>query len=153
MEESTLERELTLPDEREFTVSGTVRLSAGASDEVIDAMAGRQGRVSADSSSRLFHRPAHRASMALDGSAGAPDLETAWVPHEPVTGEWIAVDFPERRLSSFTLTQGEGAYASRALVSLDDAEPFEVVLQPGKSTITLPRPTDCLLYTSPSPRD
>lgn len=142
VEESTLERELTLPDEREFTVSGTVRLSAGASDEVIDAMAGRQGRVSADSSSRLFHRPAHRASMALDGSAGAPDLETAWVPHEPVTGEWIAVDFPERRLSSFTLTQGEGAYASRALVSLDDAEPFEVVLQPGKSTITLPRPTE-----------
>lgn len=141
-EEPSLEREFTLPDRRRFEASGTVRLSAGVSDAAIDELAGTGGEVVARSSSRAFGDPGSRASMALDDSGGGPDLSTAWVPNEPVVGEWISVDFPERRLLSFTLTQDGTSRATRALVSVDDGEPTEVALQSGTSRITLPEPVD-----------
>lgn len=141
-EEPRLEREFTLPDERRFEATGTVRLSGGASDAAIDEFAGLDDEVVAQSSSRAFGSPSARASMALDDNGGEPDLSTAWVPNEPVVGEWISVDFPQRRLSSFTFTQDSTSWATRALVSVDDGEPIEVVLDKGTSRITLPETVD-----------
>ena len=59
--------------------------------------------------------------MALDTVGGDADRSTAWSPGGPVVGEWISVDFPQRRLASFTFTQGVStSFATRALVSVDD---------------------------------
>lgn len=141
-EEPRLEREFTLPDARRFEGTGTVRLAGGVSDADIDAVAGTDTSVVAQSSSRAFNNPNARASMVLDNSGGEADGSTAWVPNEPVVGEWISVDFPERRLSAFTFTQDSASYATKALVSIDDGEPFEVTLDKGTSRIALPEPTD-----------
>lgn len=141
-EEPRLEREFTLPDERRFEAAGSVRLSGGATDAAIDDLAGLGDEVVAQSSSRAFGSPSARASMALDDSGGDPDLSTAWVPNEPTVGEWISVDFPRRRLSSFTFTQDSMGWATKALVSVDDGEPFEVALDKGTSRITLPESMD-----------
>lgn len=141
-EEPSLEREFTLPDERRFEGSGTVRLSGGVSDADIDTVAGMGSSVVAQSSSRAFSNPNARASMALDNSGGDPDESTAWVPNEPVVGEWISVDFPDRRLSSFTFTQDSTSYATKALVSVNDGDPFEVALTNGQSRIALPSTTE-----------
>ena len=141
-EEPALEREFTLPDERRFEATGTVRLAGGVSDAAIDELAGQTDDVVAQSSSRAFSNPNARASMALDDVGGDPDPATAWVPNEPVVGEWISVDFPERRLSSFTFTQDSTSWATRALVSVNDGEPTEVALGQGTSRITLPEAVD-----------
>lgn len=141
-EEPRLEREFTLPDERRFEGTGTVRLAGGVSDADIDKAAGMGGSVVAQSSSRAFSNPNARASMALDNSGGDPDGSTAWVPNEPVVGEWISTDFPERRLSSFSFTQDSTSYATKALVSVNDGEPIEVSLTKGTSRIVLPKPVD-----------
>ncbi|KGN32686.1 hypothetical protein N802_17150 [Knoellia sinensis KCTC 19936] len=151
-EEPRLEREFTLPDERRFEGSGTVRLAGGVTDAEIDTFAGISGEVVAQSSSRAFGNPNARASMALDDRGGDPDESTAWVPNEPVVGEWISVDFPQRRLSSFTFSQGEGgSRGTKALVSVNDGETFEVALDAGTTRITLPEPVDAtkvrLLFT------
>lgn len=141
-DEARLEREFTLPDARTFEGSGTVRLASGASDAEIDTLAGAEGDVVAQSSSRSFDTPGARASMALDDVGGEADLSTAWVPGDPVVGEWISVDFPQRRLASFTFTQGTSSHATKALVSVNDGEPFEVGLGAGTSEISLPQATD-----------
>lgn len=142
-EEHRLEREFTLSEQREFEVSGTVRLAGGISDERIDALSGRDDNVQAQSSSRIFNNPTARASLAFDDAGGDPDLSTAWVPNEPVTGEWITLKFPQRRLSSFTVSQAaEGAHATKALVSIDDGEPFEVALGNGTHRVALPKAMD-----------
>ncbi|WP_353953641.1 alpha-(1-_3)-arabinofuranosyltransferase family protein [Knoellia sp. S7-12] len=142
-EEHRLEREFTLADKRQFTTSGTVRLAGGASDSRIDALSGRRGDIQAESSSRAFNNPNARASQAFDDTGGEPDRSTAWVPNEPVLGEWITLKFPERRLSSFSVTQGAvGARATKALVSVNDGEPFEVELGAGTHRVQLPDPVD-----------
>ncbi|EAP99253.1 putative membrane protein [Janibacter sp. HTCC2649] len=142
-EEHRLEREFTLDQERSFSPSGTVRLAGGVLDSRIDELAGGQGTVVADSSSRVFNNPSQRASMAFDDVGGEPDRETAWVPNEPVVGEWLTLKFPERRLSSFTITQAAtGAHVTRALVSVNDGEPFEATLVSGTSRVQLPEAVD-----------
>ncbi|MGE9807702.1 alpha-(1-_3)-arabinofuranosyltransferase domain-containing protein [Janibacter sp. G1551] len=139
VEEPVLEREFALPDTRRYRVSGMVQLADGASDDALDALAGANDDVVATSSSRAGNASRNRASMALDDSGGEANLETAWQPGGPVVGEWIAVDFPSRRLRDFTLTQAEGGgQAVRALVSVDDGEPFEVELTAGRNRISLP---------------
>lgn len=141
--ESRLEREFVLPDDRRFVVGGLVRLAAGVSDAAMADLAGRSDVVRAQASSRLFNRPQARAEHAVDSVGGRADLTTAWVPNDPVVGEWIAVDFPERRLSSFAITQNEGPdIATGILVSINDEEPFEATLDAGRTVVRLPEPTD-----------
>lgn len=74
-DERAIVRSFGLPTSRTFTPTGTVRLAANASDEVIDAIVGPSGRTGpvVSSSSRLLGAPAARASAALDG-----DPATAW---------------------------------------------------------------------------
>jgi arabinofuranan 3-O-arabinosyltransferase len=142
-EESRLVREFALPDERTMTVTGTVRLAPSISDTTADRLAGLGGPVVAESSSRVFDQVSARASMALDDGLTGPNLATAWVPGRSVVGEWISVDFPAQRLASFTVSQDDGpALATRALVSVDDGEPFEVDLVAGTTNVVLPEPVE-----------
>lgn len=137
--EATMQRRFVLPVARELEVRGTVRLAQGASDADLDALAGADSTVSVTASSRAFHNPALRASAAVDEAGGAPDLTTAWVPNDPVVGEWIRFTFPRRTLSGFDVTQpAQGALASKVLVSVDDGEPFEAVLGAGTTRVDLP---------------
>lgn len=141
-EEPRLERDLTLPDKRRYDVTGTVRLAGGVADSEIDRLLGASDEVVAESSSRAFNNPALRAGAALDSVGGAADLGTGWIPADPVIGEWLSADFPSRRLTAFSLTQNAtGAIITSALVSINDAEPFPVTLQPGKTRIALPKET------------
>lgn len=142
--EPGLVREFTIPDGRAMTVSGTVRLASGIADSRIDRLSGTAGSTRAESSSRLFFRPDARASMAIDATgSGDPDLESAWRPNDPVVGEWIAIDIPTQELAAFTITQPEiGPYATTALVSVNDGDPFEAELGPGTTEVELPAVVD-----------
>lgn len=142
-EEHRLEREFTLSQPRELTISGSVRLAGGVPDSRIDAVAGVRGDVTAESSSRIFTSSDARASKAFDDTGGEPDRSTAWVPNEPVVGEWITLGFPSRRLRSFTVTQADaGPHASEAAVSVNEGEPFVVGLGPGATRVELPEAVD-----------
>ena len=139
--EARLERMFSLPDYRSYDISGVVRLSASASDETIDDLAGLSRAVRATATSRAFGNPDVRAGAALDSVGEAPDLSTGWVPEDPVVGESVAIDFPDRRVESFTVTQrSDGSHATAALVSLDDGDPFPVALGPGTTEVRVPEP-------------
>lgn len=141
VEESRLQRIFSLPDSRTFAVSGIVRLAADVSDTHIDALAGADSSVIVKASSRAFNRLSSRGAMAVDGQTYRGDRSTAWLPDDPVVGEWISVDFPAQELVSFTITQPDlGSHASAALVSINDGEPFEASLGPGRSEVLLPEP-------------
>jgi arabinofuranan 3-O-arabinosyltransferase len=140
--EATLRRQFSMPVARDVEASGTVRLAQGAPDADLDALAGADPVVAARASSRAFHNPALRASQAIDRIDGRPDLRTAWVPNDPVVGEWIRFTFPRRSISGFDITQpDQGAHASKVLVSVDDGKPFEAALAPGTSRVDLPERT------------
>lgn len=78
-EELSLSRLFTVPATRQFSLSGTARLSAAASDEQIDDALGLPADgdmvVSARSSSRLPGSLTSRARSAVDG-----DPDTRWTP-------------------------------------------------------------------------
>ncbi len=137
-EEPRLERDFALPDDRLFTVRGHAALAGGVMDERIDALGGVGGEVVASSSSRAGSRPQARASAALDGSADQPDLNSGWSPSDPVVGEWLRADFPERRMAGFTVTQAGASVANRVWVRVNDGDPFEARLGPGTTTVKLP---------------
>jgi arabinofuranan 3-O-arabinosyltransferase len=140
VEEARLDREVQLPAERAFAVAGTARIAPTAPDADVDRVAGTHSDVEVTTSSRAFGNLALRGAAALDGTVDDADLSTAWVPMEPVVGEWILARFPARPLDRFTITQPEiGPVATKVLVSVDDGQPFERTLGPGVSTVQLPR--------------
>jgi arabinofuranan 3-O-arabinosyltransferase len=137
-EEARLDRDFALPDARTFRVAGTLRAAVTSSDADLDALAGQRGAVVTATSSRAFDFPALRGSYALDVRAdGAPELGTAWVPADPVVGEWLDVRFPRRDVSTVTITQAGGGggpadigYADRAELVFDDGSRYVAPLQP-----------------------
>lgn len=139
-EEVGLNRDFLLPQDRTFSASGVVRLGVGARDEVIDALAGHSPGVRVSASSREDGDLRRRASNVLDTRAGGPDLTTGWTPQNPVVGEWIRADFPERTLSEFTVTQDGDSTVTRAWVRIDDGPAQSVTLQDGESVVRLPAP-------------
>lgn len=141
--EPGLAREFSLPDARDLSVSGTVRLAPAIADSRIDVLQGVTRDVRAESSSRLLNRPTARASMAVDTGITARNRNTAWIPNDPVVGEWISLDFPKQQVRSFTVTQPAfGPHATTVLVSVDDGEPFEAALEHGATRIRLPEAQD-----------
>jgi arabinofuranan 3-O-arabinosyltransferase len=70
-EETSLQREFSLPTRRSFTLAGQARLSNAATDDVLDRTLGQraagQGGVTATSRRRLPGGLANRASSAIDG--------------------------------------------------------------------------------------
>lgn len=155
-EEPRLARDLTLPDARRMTMTGTVRITGTTPDAVLERLLGRDAAVTAAASSRAPDAPATRATAAVDVTrAGRPDLRTAWVPADPVVGEWVEIRFPRRQLRSgdrLTVTQdaSPGAAAvTRARVEVAGGAGYDVQLGPGAVAVPLPTgPADRIRLTA-----
>jgi arabinofuranan 3-O-arabinosyltransferase len=138
-EERVLDRELWLPAERDFAVTGLAAAGPGLPDPVVDQLAGARGDVLASSSSRFFDAVGARASQALDG-----DPDSAWVPDGRGPGEWIELRLPGERLDHVEVVQAvpKGLVGVDAItaaeVSIDGAKPFLVNLRQGTSRIDFP---------------
>ena len=138
-EERILDRELWLPAERAFTVSGLAAAGPNLPDLVVDRLAGAPRGVRASSSSRFFDAIGARASRALDG-----DPSSAWVPDGRGPGEWIELELPGDRLDHVdvlqTLPKGpSGAdVITGAEVSINGGRPFLVGLGQGSTRIDFP---------------
>ncbi|NNN22132.1 MAG: DUF3367 domain-containing protein [Acidimicrobiales bacterium] len=94
--EATLARDIWLPTERTFAVTGTVAINASTPDEVVDSILGRPGSngsgMVARSSGRLPGFLDSRASMAFDGNSS-----TSWSPGSGLNqqiGAWVELDLP-----------------------------------------------------------
>ncbi|TPG17843.1 DUF3367 domain-containing protein [Pedococcus bigeumensis] len=113
-EETTLDRTVTLPDQRAFLPVATIR-STGMSEVIADRLAGTEWDVRTTASSRRDDSPLNRSSLVLDG-----DDRTAWVPAAG-TGDWMQAELTEaQRLSSVRITQPNGdRRISEVAVSLD----------------------------------
>lgn len=94
-EEPALRRRLDVPGAREFTLAGEARISAEATDPVVDRLLGiagaADGGVTARSSARLAGSLAARSSSAIDG-----DPATAWsTPFNALVGQYVEYVLPE----------------------------------------------------------
>lgn len=139
--ESRIHRVLSLPVDRTFRFTGTARLASTLPDDGIDELLGSERGVTASSTSRAFDNPGLRASAAIDGSPGLPNLLTSWVPADPVLGESIVASFPAQPLTEFSVDQPDsGRIITRVLVSVNEGAPFEATLQRGHSLVRLPQP-------------
>ena len=90
-----LVREFSLPTDRSFALSGTVRMNPTAPDDLIDRLLGipgaDQGGITAVSSQYLDGNPRARASSAFDG-----DATTAWsTKFATPVGQWVQVTTPQ----------------------------------------------------------
>jgi arabinofuranan 3-O-arabinosyltransferase len=138
-EERILDRELWLPAERAFTVSGRAAAGPNLPDLVVDRLAGAPPGVRASSSSRFFDAIGARASRALDG-----DPSSAWVPDGRGPGEWIELELPGDRLDHIDVLQTvpkgpSGAdVITGAEVSINGGKPFLVSLGQGSTRIDFP---------------
>jgi arabinofuranan 3-O-arabinosyltransferase len=138
-EEPVLDRELWLPAERDFTVTGLAAAGPNLPDLVVDRLAGAPRGVRASSSSRFFDAIGARASRALDG-----DPSSAWVPDGRGPGEWIELELPGDRLDHVDVLQTvpEGATGADAItgaeVSINGGKPFLVGLKQGSTRIGFP---------------
>ncbi|MET0447350.1 MAG: hypothetical protein ABW004_03045, partial [Aeromicrobium sp.] len=134
-EEAGLERDFSIPDARSFDVQGTVRVD-DVREDVYDRLAGIP--AGATSSSRAFDNPDLRASQAFDRHSG-----TAWIPDNPVAGEWIQLTGPRRELAELKLDQRAVAgatstnWATRISVVADGRTLTTQDVEPGTNTIDL----------------
>jgi len=138
-EERVLDRELWLPAERDFAVTGMAAAGPGLPDPVVDRLAGAPGEVVASSSSRFFDELGARASQALDG-----DQDSAWVPDGRGPGEWIELRLPGERLDHVDVLQtvpkglvGVDAITA-AEISVNGGKPFLANLRLGQTRIEFP---------------
>jgi arabinofuranan 3-O-arabinosyltransferase len=138
-EEQALDRELWLPAERDFAVSGLAAAGPNLPDPVVDRLAGARGGVVASSSSRFFDAVGARASQALDG-----DPESAWVPDGRGPGEWIELELPGDRLDHVDVVQTVPAglagvdVITAAQVSVNGGKPFLAGLKQGTTRVDFP---------------
>ncbi|MGE3620853.1 MAG: alpha-(1-_3)-arabinofuranosyltransferase family protein [Acidimicrobiia bacterium] len=88
--ERRIARLVTLPQRRQYALTGTARLSARAADEVLDAALGRGGTVVVGATARMLGTRGEVGSAALDG-----DPTTAWLsPRGAPTGHGVVVTTP-----------------------------------------------------------
>ncbi|MGH3745234.1 MAG: discoidin domain-containing protein [Mycobacteriales bacterium] len=141
--ELSMAREFTLPTTRAFGLGGTARISAQASDSVLDQLLGRAG-VTATSSAALPGSLGARASSALDGSSS-----TAWTnAFGGNVGSWIQVHSPAAAtLSSLDLqVVADGLHSVPTALKLvvdgtkvrDIALPASTDRKAKDATVTLP---------------
>lgn len=150
--EPVLRRIVTLPDDRTFTGSATVRVTGGpeALQRIYDDAAGFSTAVRATSSGFSFDNPAARASMAADGQ---PD--TGWIPASTtatgtsLAGAWWQLDTAPRDIATVRVTQRKGLgddtgvstrWAGRVAISVDGTQVATATLaKDGSTTIPIPR--------------
>lgn len=134
-EEGRLDRDFSLADSRTYRVYGLVRPDAGASDALLDSLAGLTGDVAVSSSSRADNNVMLRGSRAFDA-----DPSTAWAPGRAHVDEWVQATFPTRRVSTVTIEQPESAttWVSTAEIRLDGRVVASAQLQPGRVVVDVP---------------
>lgn len=123
-EETALVRDFRVPAARSFGVSGTVRLSAVAPDEVVDEAIGlpsaADGGITARSSGHLRTDVSARASSAIDG-----DPATEWTAdaNAPSTGQWIELELAAPNtfdhLDLRIVSDGRHSVPARAVLDVD----------------------------------
>ncbi|MFN8098191.1 MAG: alpha-(1-_3)-arabinofuranosyltransferase family protein [Dermatophilaceae bacterium] len=139
--ETTLERDITLPDARAFTTSATVRVPS-ASIATYDALSGLDPSVRVRASSVLLDNPDLRASMAVDG-----DLRTGWVP-SGIVGSWWEISGKARMIERVAITQRRvpqagvdaGRIADRVRIEVDGRVVATARLTAGVNPIRLRKP-------------
>lgn len=145
-EERAMARRFRVPADRDFTFTGTARLSGRADDPVLDLVLGsvHPGVVVLDSSHRLAGSRANRASAAFDG-----DPDTAWTgPWALTEDEYLTVRTAEpHRFETFDLTVvADGLHTvpeeiairvDRELIATVEVPPIDDGSEPGH-TVTVP---------------
>ena len=137
--EPTLIREFDVPEAREFALTGDVRLSARASDELLGSLLGDTYPVSADR--RLRGSPGSRGAAAFDG-----DQSTVWqTGFDDLVGATLTIDTP---LAADTLTlswldDGRHSIPTEITITGDDGVTRVVPVPPtaaidGIATVVLP---------------
>ncbi len=130
--EEAMARSFTLPSDRRFALSGSARLSAQASDPMIDRLVGipsaTENGTTASSSGRLPGDLASRASAAIDG-----DAMTHWSPgFLGQVGHWVRFDLnaPQSfdRLNLQIVRDGRHSVPTRLRLDTDTGASREVLL-------------------------
>jgi arabinofuranan 3-O-arabinosyltransferase len=141
-EETGLDRDLALPDDRTYRMTGVLRLGPGLSEADLDRLAATSDTVRARSTSRAFPVPGLRAALALDG-----DPDTSWSPGRRLVGESLTITAPPRDVDHVDVTQlargGERPdnWVTRARVLLDGVPVATGALGRGTRTIEFPAQT------------
>ena len=128
-EEQALVRTLEVPTDRGFAVLGTARLSARATDAVLDELLGQTSdAIVVTASSRLVGSRVERASAALDG-----DPATAWTSRRGTTTGTLTVDLREPLLVDgldlAVVADGRHSVPTALEVSVDGGPVHQVDLQ------------------------
>ena len=148
--ETQLQRIVTLPDARTFSVTSTVRVTNPQEQQRLDDdLAGYATDVRVTGSGSLFGQAAWRPSQAADGSTS-----TAWIPASTATsgtslvGAWWQINAPRRAITSVTVNQQRGIgddtgvstrWADRVAVLVDGKQVATGTLKhDGTTTITIP---------------
>lgn len=135
-EEASVNRDFTLPADRQYRVYGLVRPDRGAPDDLLDSVQGVSGDVVVTSSSRAFGDPTVRGSRGFDG-----DRATGWVPGRSIDGEWLEASLDEERtLSRIVIEQPReaAAWISEADVIIDGRRVATASLRRGRVDVAIP---------------
>jgi hypothetical protein len=135
--ERGMERDVTLPVARTFTLDGWGSASPSASDVAFDRVAGIPSDWQFRSSSRFEGWPIHRASSAFDGNP-----KTAWVgDYLKQQFAWLSVKAPHQfTLSSFQLKPLSDDFAFPTLLEVRGSNGFRAQVRVADDgTVVLPR--------------
>ncbi|WP_404382433.1 alpha-(1-_3)-arabinofuranosyltransferase [Knoellia locipacati] len=139
-EEASLNRDFTVPGDRNYFVQATIQPSLQADDTDFDAVAGFSDEVTVRGSSRAFDLPTLRGSQALDGQD-----DTAWVPASPEAGQSLTISTAEAQtFDTLTVLQQAPSgsvlenWATAATVLVDGQEVGQGPLRAGESTVRFP---------------
>lgn len=139
-EEQSIVRQIEVPNDRIFQVSGRARLSSYALDKTLDSVLGmdlmRQGGVDASSSLRLPGAIAARASATIDG-----DPSTWWSPafqsEQPdLLDFFLAEPMPMDHLTLSIITDGRHSVPSRISIRIDGYPVATREIAPGELPLT-----------------
>jgi hypothetical protein len=132
-------REFDVPDAREFELTGDLRLSAQASDDLLGSLLGDAYAVSADR--RLRGSPGARGAAAFDG-----DRTTAWqTGFDDLVGASLTIDTPVAAdaITLSWLDDGRHSIPTEITITVDDGTTRTIAVPPtgaidGVATAVLP---------------
>ncbi|HEU0213225.1 MAG TPA: alpha-(1-_3)-arabinofuranosyltransferase family protein [Jiangellaceae bacterium] len=134
-EERTLDRDLVLPDDRDFVLEGHGKLEGSGGGHALDALLGGDPQIVASASSTAFDLLTVRGSQAVDG-----DGATAWLPGAPVIGSSLQLTGPGQALDEIVVAQRQtvdGSHISEMEVTVDGVSLGRYPLSAGETTIPL----------------
>ena len=137
-EERTLDRDVVLPDDRNFVLEGHGRLIGPEGGQALDLLLGGDPQVVASASSTAFDLLTVRGSQAVDG-----DTDTAWLPGAPVIGSSLHLAGPGQALDDIVVGQrqtADGSHISEAEITIDGVSMGRYPLSARDTTIPLDVP-------------